>query len=81
MSVSVLKIPTYFIENDLYIISSVPLVDERSKEKKNTSYMYGCQERNAVDMKNWSIRNFVKVKYPLAGVEIFFNTSLNWRAL
>jgi len=79
LSISVLKIPTYFIENDLYIISSVPLVDERSKEKKNTLYMYGCQERNAVDMKNWSIRNFLKVKYPLAAVEIFFNTSLNWR--
>lgn len=71
MSVSALKIPTYFLENDLYIISSVPLVDERSKEKKNTLYMYGCQERNAVDMKNWSIRTFVEVKYPLAAVEIF----------
>lgn len=70
MSVSVLKIPTYFIENDLYIISSVPLVDERSKEKKNTLYMYGCQERNAIDMKNWPICNFMKVKYPLAAVDI-----------
>ena len=62
MSVSVLKIPTYFIENDLYIISSVPLVDERSKEKKNTSYINGCQERNAVDMKNWAIVKLMKVK-------------------
>ena len=79
MSVSALKIPTYFIENDLYVISSVPLVDERSKEKKNTLYMYGCQERNAVDVKKWPICAFMKDKISSCSyrnIDIFY-TLLN----